>query len=111
MWVHRRSAAPSITSAPTSLAQDQGRRIRVYSIQMGIRFACFIGAYFASGALQWVLIGAAIFLPYIAVVGSNMGRLTTHTMDNPMQWHQLDAPVVQSGDEDENTPPSKESHD
>lgn len=63
----------NISTAPISHAQDvRGRQTR-YVISMLIRAACFLGAIFASGALRWVLVAAALFLPYIAVVFANAG--------------------------------------
>ncbi|WP_435300158.1 DUF3099 domain-containing protein [Timonella sp. A28] len=86
----RKSEVPSITTAPQSLADDQSRRTRVYLIEMGIRVACFIGAYFASGTLRWILIGAAVFLPYIAVVSVNASRRNSQDSGNPFEYLQLE---------------------
>ena len=63
-----------ITSAADSLSEDQSRRVKRYLVQMAIRMACFIGAVFADGILMWVLLAAAVLLPYIAVVEANSGR-------------------------------------
>lgn len=76
----RRPSAPaaevqSITSAPEPLADDQSRRMTRYLVQMGIRVACFLGAIFlADGWLRWVLVVAAVVLPYSAVLFANAGR-------------------------------------
>ena len=45
-----------------------------YLITMGIRTACFIGAFIAQGWLRWVLVAGAVILPYIAVVMVNARR-------------------------------------
>ncbi|HEY6740641.1 MAG TPA: DUF3099 domain-containing protein [Actinopolymorphaceae bacterium] len=64
----------SITAAPKSHKEDlRSREIR-YLWSMGVRTVCFIGALVASGPLRWVLIAAAVFLPYIAVIIANAGR-------------------------------------
>lgn len=63
-----------ITSADTSLTEDQSGRIRRYTIQMTIRTVCFIGAVLADGWLRWVLFIAAMVLPYFAVVLANNTR-------------------------------------
>jgi hypothetical protein len=66
---------PSITSAPEPLADDQSRRMSRYLIQMGIRVVCFLAAIFlAEGWLRWVLVVAAVVLPYSAVLFANAGR-------------------------------------
>ena len=64
--------AVRITTAPTSRAADIAARQRRYVISMGIRTACFIGAIAVGGGwLRWVLIAAALLLPYVAVVLAN----------------------------------------
>lgn len=65
-----------ITSAAEPHSADLDRRMNRYIWQMAIRTGCFIGAFFASGWLQLVLVIAAIVLPYIAVVLANNGTLS-----------------------------------
>jgi hypothetical protein len=58
-----------------SLAEDQARRARRYLVQMGLRLVCFLAAIFlADGWLRWVLVAAAVVLPYSAVLFANAGR-------------------------------------
>ncbi len=45
-----------------------------YLATMGLRTACFIGAYFFEGWLRWVCVALAVILPYIAVVLANAVR-------------------------------------
>jgi Protein of unknown function (DUF3099) len=61
-----------ITSAQTSHSERvRGRQTR-YLISMGIRTLCFVAAILVGdGWLRWVLIVAAVILPYIAVVMAN----------------------------------------
>ncbi len=68
----------SITAAPEPLAQDVGRRQRRYLAQMAVRLVCFLAAI-----LTWahvprfvslILLGAAVVLPYVAVLFANAGR-------------------------------------
>ena len=73
-----------ITSAPEPHSADLDRRMSRYLWQMGIRTACFIGAYFASGWLQWVLLIGAIVLPYIAVVLANNGTISNGEILGPI---------------------------
>lgn len=62
-----------ITGARQSRSEQiRGRQTR-YVISMLIRTGCFVGAVLVDGVLRWVLVAAAIFLPYIAVVLANAG--------------------------------------
>lgn len=62
-----------ITEAQESHTVEKRSRVVKYTISMSIRMACFIAAFFVHGWLQWVLLGAAVVLPYIAVVVANGG--------------------------------------
>ena len=69
----------AVTSLPTSLQDDQGQRMRRYLLSMGIRTVCFVLAVLALGVLHWTVVGwllvtAAVVLPYIAVVAANATR-------------------------------------
>jgi fatty acid desaturase len=69
---HQSGDAVRITTASTSRNADIAARQRRYLIAMGIRTACFVAAIFvASGWWRWVLIVAALVLPYVAVVMAN----------------------------------------
>lgn len=62
-----------ITAAPENPADDIARRQRRYLISMTIRTLCFIGAM-VSYQVPWLcftLIGASLFLPFVAVVVAN----------------------------------------
>lgn len=64
--------AVRITTAATSPQADISARQRRYVISMGIRTLCFLAAIFVGpGWLRWVLVGAAVLLPYVAVVMAN----------------------------------------
>jgi Protein of unknown function (DUF3099) len=63
-----------ITSARRGVRDDVDRRTRRYLISMGVRTACFLGAVVAGGWLRWVLVAAALLLPYLSVVFANGGR-------------------------------------
>ena len=89
-----RSGDPvSITNAAISHSQDVRSRQTRYVISMLIRTACFIGAIVASGPLRWVLVAAALFLPYIAVVLANAGsrRSPQNAMLTPEPFGTLEA--------------------
>lgn len=63
-----------ITTAATSLSDDQRSRTRRYLISMSIRTVCFLGAVLAPSPWRWILLVGAVFLPYVAVVMANAGR-------------------------------------
>ncbi|MGH3322525.1 MAG: DUF3099 domain-containing protein [Streptosporangiaceae bacterium] len=63
----------NITNARFGRSVDLRHRQVRYLVSMGIRTACFIAAVATSGPLRWVLVVAALFLPYIAVVLANNG--------------------------------------
>jgi hypothetical protein len=60
-----------ITTAASSRAEDIAARQRRYVVSMGIRTVCFVAAVVADGWLRWVLVVAALLLPYVAVVMAN----------------------------------------
>ena len=70
------SHAPSATSLPRAPRDDVGARSTRYLMTMGIRIACFVLMVVITpyGWYTWVLGAAAVFLPYIAVVGANVGQ-------------------------------------
>ncbi|GAA1410852.1 MULTISPECIES: DUF3099 domain-containing protein [Oerskovia] len=82
---------PSISNAPESLAEDQARRTKRYLIQMGIRLVCFLGAVIVHGWFSFVLIGAAIVLPYVAVLLVNAGRDQKTYDVSPMERLQVES--------------------
>jgi hypothetical protein len=63
-----------ITSVKAPTSSDSEERIRRYLIQMGLRVACFIGAVVIDHWTRWLLVVAAVVLPYIAVVLVNAGQ-------------------------------------
>jgi len=65
----------AITGARRSLSEDVDARQRRYVISMSVRTACFIAAVFVPyGPARFVLVIAALVLPYLAVVIANGGR-------------------------------------
>lgn len=70
------SHAPSATSLPRAPRDDVGARSTRYLIMMGVRIACFVLMVVITpyGWYTWVFGAAAILLPYIAVVGANVGQ-------------------------------------
>ena len=71
MAQRRTAHSVRVTTAPRSRAEEQAGRQRRYLISMGIRTLCFVGAVIADGWLRWVLVAAAVLLPYVAVVFAN----------------------------------------
>jgi hypothetical protein len=70
---HARSERPvRITTAAASREDDIRARQRRYVWSMGFRTLCFIAAVIVGhGPVMWVLIVAALILPYVAVVMAN----------------------------------------
>ena len=73
--MNKRTAPIRITTAPPSRQAEMASRQRKYAISMSIRSLCFVGAVLAGVAhINWlwpILIGAALVLPYVAVVMAN----------------------------------------
>ena len=64
--------AVRITTAAAGRNEDIARRQRRYVISMTIRTLCFVAAVLVGpGVLRWVLVVAALLLPYVAVVMAN----------------------------------------
>lgn len=72
--VRNSSPAYVITTAQRGVSDEQRGRRNRYMVGMGIRTVCFVAAIAANGPLQWILLGGAVFLPYIAVFIANAGR-------------------------------------
>lgn len=80
------SKPQSATSLPTSPQDEAAARSTRYLITMAIRIACFILMVVVTpyGWYTWVFGAAAIFLPYIAVVGANVSDNVGRTAaENP----------------------------
>ena len=67
----REHGAIRITTASSSAHEDIAARQRRYVFSMGIRTVCFVAAIVTDGVLRWVLVAAALILPYVAVVMAN----------------------------------------
>lgn len=64
--------AVRITTASASRNDEIAGRQRRYVISMSIRTICFVAAVLVGGGwLRWVLVAAALLLPYVAVVMAN----------------------------------------
>ena len=78
--------------------------MRRYLVSMGIRTACFLLAVVAVVGLQWTAVGwilvvAAVILPYVAVVMANAKRSLRSTYREPVSPNkatpaQLSPPVI-----------------
>ncbi|CAI9414871.1 DUF3099 domain-containing protein [Nocardioides sp. T2.26MG-1] len=68
----RREEAVRITTAATSRDEEISARQRRYVFSMAIRTVCFVAAIAVGpGWPRWVLVAAAVLLPYVAVVMAN----------------------------------------
>jgi Protein of unknown function (DUF3099) len=80
--------AVRITTAPTSRSEDIRGRERRYIISMTIRTVAFVAAVAVGpGWLRWVLIAAALVLPYVAVVLANAGNQRSDAFTLPEDPH------------------------
>ena len=69
---HGDREAVRITTASASRKDEIAGRQRRYVISMTIRTICFVAAILVGpGWFRWVLVAAALLLPYIAVVMAN----------------------------------------
>jgi Flp pilus assembly protein TadB len=82
-----------ITSARPSHSADIRRREIRYLLSMGIRTLCFVLAIVTTGPLRWVLVAAAVFLPYVAVVLAN--ATDRRSSAGPAAFHADDRPQLE----------------
>ena len=70
---------------------------------MAIRTLCFLGAVVASGPLRWILIAAALLLPYTSVILANAGVRQKGAGPSPFDVKaagELEAPRAPRSDDD-----------
>ncbi|SED91432.1 DUF3099 domain-containing protein [Ruania alba] len=95
------SEVHAITSAGRPQSVQSHDRIVRYLITMGIRTACFAGAFFIDGWIRWVCLAAAGILPIVAVMLVNAGERRTEpdTMIDQVPIepdHQVGARVIEA---------------
>ncbi|WP_195909137.1 DUF3099 domain-containing protein [Microlunatus sp. Gsoil 973] len=66
-----------ITDAQEGSSADLKQRQIRYAITMGFRVVCFISMLWVPSPWRWFLLGAAIVLPYIAVIFANQADQRT----------------------------------
>jgi predicted tellurium resistance membrane protein TerC len=76
---HGSRERPLITDAQEGASADLKQRQIRYVITMGFRVACFISMLWVPSPWRWFLLGAAVVLPYIAVIFANQADQRTHT--------------------------------
>jgi len=79
----------AVTGLPASLRDDQDVRMRRYLVSMIIRTVCFLLAVVAIVLFHWTVVGwilvvAAVVLPYVAVVMANATRSLRSTYLGPV---------------------------
>jgi hypothetical protein len=72
-------------------------REKYYVITMAFRMACFISMFFVHGWLRWVVLGGAVFLPFIAVLFANQAN-TKDEVSTVEQGAPAPAPQLTAGD-------------
>jgi hypothetical protein len=60
--------ATLVTGAASPASTELNRRQLRYGITMAIRVGCFLAVFIVPGPMRWVLLGAAVVLPYVAVI-------------------------------------------
>ncbi|RLZ02707.1 hypothetical protein CWC38_09675 [Kocuria tytonicola] len=71
---HGSTEVHSITSAADPHTTDMAHRMKVYSVQMGLRIVCIIGAVLIDNLwVRVLLIAGAALLPWFAVMLANRG--------------------------------------
>lgn len=92
----KRDEAVRITTAGTNPQADISARQRRYVISMMVRTVCFVAAVAVGpGWLRWVLVAAALLLPYVAVVMANAAASRDDGFELPpggFGYPELDAP-------------------
>ena len=84
----------SITSARTSHSDDLHKRQVRYLMSMGIRTVCFVLAIVTTGPVRWILVAAAVFLPYVAVVLAN--ATDRRRSPGPASFVSRDVPTIEA---------------
>ena len=113
------SGSTVITDARSAASTEMSSRIRRYTITMAFRTACFLSMIVVHGTFRWVLFGAAVLLPYVAVLLAN--QVNQRTVTHPGgSVEQIDAPQLTTGsyevidghlaDEDEQSNPQDPDH-
>ena len=100
-----RDAAVRITTASSNRQDEIWARQRRYIISMAVRTACFLAAIFVGpGWLRWVLVAAAVLLPYVAVVMANAAGSRSDGFE--LQDAQPDRQALEPGqsDDDDGSP-------
>jgi hypothetical protein len=91
----RHRQAELITDAQTGTSADlKSRQIR-YVITMGFRVACFVAMIWVPSPYRWILLGAAVVLPYIAVIFANQAD-QRHDRGEFDRGGPIDAPQIDS---------------
>lgn len=68
----------AITALPVSPTQDRHRRFVQYTVMMTARVVCFVGAIVVQEWWRYLLVVAALILPYVAVVIANVTGVREH---------------------------------
>lgn len=86
-----------ITDARSGTSKDMSQRIRRYTITMAFRTACFLSMLVVHGWFRWVLLGMAVFLPYVAVLLANQANQKTKGPRARDDVEMSDAPQLTTG--------------
>lgn len=107
---HHDDAVRITTAAPSRDAEIAARQRR-YVVSMAIRTVCFVAAVVVGpGVLRWVLVAAALLLPYFAVVMANAAQSKDEGLDLPDHRYRRELdPGTEGHPADDDTPEEDQS--
>jgi predicted tellurium resistance membrane protein TerC len=79
----KKSNQQSVTSLPPSPDEERRTRMLKYSVAMGVRLVCIVLAFVFTEWWRWLFVGAALVLPYIAVVIANTAMSAGRAVESP----------------------------
>ena len=85
-----------ITDAQTGTSADLASRQFRYLLAMGFRVACFVAMIWVPSPFRWILLGAAVVLPYVAVLIANQADQRTDRSGFERGEPNLDLPQIES---------------
>ncbi|MCC9196641.1 DUF3099 domain-containing protein [Arthrobacter sp. zg-Y820] len=89
-------SVPRITDARTAHTDEMHARMIKYSVSMGIRIVCLGLMFVVHGWLLWVVIAAAVVLPYFAVIIANAGSDTRNMTASDSMIDSLPPPAIEA---------------
>jgi hypothetical protein len=86
-----------ITDAQAGTSADLASRQFRYGVAMAFRIVCFLAMFWAPSPFRWILLGAAIVLPYVAVLIANQADQRTNRSGFEQGAPAADVPELTAG--------------